>query len=66
MIDTSLQNDTKASDIVFLNFVSFVLITFLDYRTGAFGATDTPRTPALSIARVTSPEAFTSSMNSRR
>src|SRR4029077_2876499 len=33
---------------------------------GAGGATDTPRIPDLSIAWATSPEAFTSSMNSRR
>ena len=36
------------------------------YRRAAVGGTDTPRTPAFSIARATSPEAFTSSMNSRR
>src|SRR5882724_10464142 len=41
-------------------------ITSARYRRAAVGGTDTPRTPAFSIARATSPEAFTSSMNSRR
>lgn len=36
------------------------------YSNFAGGATDTPRTPALSIAWATKPEVFTSSMNARR